>query len=194
MREASFPSPIKTVPARSTISMSRFSVRAASAIRRMSKVSEVAATRKAVLSRQRRAATTISTRSGSCIKTAGLSSMLTDTKSSTENASHKGNNSCAPRWLDSDSNSHSTMPAKKAPSANDTLSSTTVLAHDSAISRPGPCPAWVARFICTTMPKTAMRLTARSFLSEKSSAALNISGVMPISDNCEGPQGWGARN
>ena len=45
--------------------------------------------------------------------------MPTATKNSTENASRSGSDSWAARWLNSDS--RITMPAKKAPSANDTL-------------------------------------------------------------------------
>ena len=45
--------------------------------------------------------------------------MPTDTKKSTENASRSGKDSSAARWLNSDS--RMTMPAKKAPSANETL-------------------------------------------------------------------------
>ena len=44
--------------------------------------------------------------------------MPTETKNSTANASWKGRDSAAARWLRS--LSASTMPAKKAPSANDT--------------------------------------------------------------------------
>ena len=44
--------------------------------------------------------------------------MPTETKNSTANASRSGSDSSAARWLSSDS--RSTMPAKKAPSANDT--------------------------------------------------------------------------
>ena len=66
-------------------------------------------------------ATTASTCSGRSHKTAGLNSMPTDTKKSTANASRSGSDSCAARWLNSDS--RITMPAKKAPSANDTPNS-----------------------------------------------------------------------
>ena len=47
--------------------------------------------------------------------------MPTETKKSTENASRNGSVSSAARWLNRDS--RSTMPAKKAPSANDTPNS-----------------------------------------------------------------------
>ena len=47
--------------------------------------------------------------------------MPTDTKNSTAKASRSGRDSSAARWLNSDS--RSTMPAKKAPSANDTPNS-----------------------------------------------------------------------
>ena len=50
--------------------------------------------------------------------TAGSNSMPTETKNSTENASRNGSDSCAARWLRSDS--RSTMPAKNAPSAKET--------------------------------------------------------------------------
>jgi hypothetical protein len=52
---------------------------------------------------------------------AGSNSMPTETKNSTENASRSGSDSVAARWLNSDS--RITMPAKKAPSANETLNS-----------------------------------------------------------------------
>ncbi len=51
----------------------------------------------------------------------GSNSMPTDTKKSTEKASRSGKDSSAARWLNSDS--RITMPAKKAPRANDTLNS-----------------------------------------------------------------------
>jgi hypothetical protein len=47
--------------------------------------------------------------------------MPTDTKNSTAKASRSGSDSSAARWLSSDS--ASTMPAKKAPSAKDTSKS-----------------------------------------------------------------------
>ena len=47
--------------------------------------------------------------------------MPTDTKNSTENASRSGSDSSAARWLSADS--RITMPAKNAPSANDTPNS-----------------------------------------------------------------------
>ncbi|MNX57446.1 hypothetical protein D3C86_882630 [compost metagenome] len=47
--------------------------------------------------------------------------MPTDTKNSTAKASRSGSDSCAARWLNCDS--RITMPAKKAPSANDTPNS-----------------------------------------------------------------------
>ncbi len=47
--------------------------------------------------------------------------MPTDTKNSTAKASRSGSDSCAARWLNSDS--RITMPAKKAPSAKDTPNS-----------------------------------------------------------------------
>ena len=63
-------------------------------------------------------ATTASTRSGSSISTRGSNSMPTDTKNSTAKASRRGSDSSAARALKGDS--RSIMPAKKAPSANDT--------------------------------------------------------------------------
>ena len=47
--------------------------------------------------------------------------MPTETKNSTAKASRSGSDSCAARWLSSDS--LRIMPAKKAPSANDTSNS-----------------------------------------------------------------------
>ena len=64
-------------------------------------------------------ATTPSTRSGWPTRIVGSTSMPTDTKNSTENASRSGSDSCAARWLNSDS--RMTEPAKKAPNANETL-------------------------------------------------------------------------
>jgi hypothetical protein len=63
-------------------------------------------------------ARTVSTRRGSLIGMLGSNSMSTETKNSTENESRSGKDSSAARWLSSDS--RSTMPAKNAPSANDT--------------------------------------------------------------------------
>ena len=63
-------------------------------------------------------ATTDSTCSGRSTRTSGSKSMPTDTKKSTAKASRSGSDSSAARWLNSDS--RSTMPAKKAPSAKDT--------------------------------------------------------------------------
>ena len=48
----------------------------------------------------------------------GLNSMPTETKNSTAKASRSGSVSCAARWLSVDS--LRIMPAKNAPSANDT--------------------------------------------------------------------------
>jgi hypothetical protein len=62
-------------------------------------------------------------RSGSLITIIGSNSMPTETKNSTANASRSGRVSCAARWLSSDS--FSTMPAKKAPSAKETSNSFT---------------------------------------------------------------------
>ena len=64
-------------------------------------------------------ATTTRTRIGSSIRMAGWKSMPTETKKSTEKASRNGNDSSAARWLNFDS--RITMPAKKAPSAKETL-------------------------------------------------------------------------
>ncbi len=50
--------------------------------------------------------------------TDGLNSMPTETKNSTAKASRSGSVSCAARWLSVDS--LRIMPAKNAPSANDT--------------------------------------------------------------------------
>ena len=47
--------------------------------------------------------------------------MPTETKNSTEKASRSGSDSSAARWLSGDS--RIIMPAKNAPSANDTLKS-----------------------------------------------------------------------
>ena len=66
-------------------------------------------------------ATTPSTGSGCSTSTLGSNSMPTDTKNSTENASRSGSDSCAARWLRADS--RITVPAKKAPKANETLNS-----------------------------------------------------------------------
>ncbi|MNM56393.1 hypothetical protein D3C81_675620 [compost metagenome] len=51
----------------------------------------------------------------------GLNNMPTETKNNTANASRSGSESCAALWLSSDS--LSIMPAKNAPSANDTPNS-----------------------------------------------------------------------
>ena len=66
-------------------------------------------------------ATTPSTRNGCSIRIIGSNNIPTETKNRTEKASRSGNDSVAARWLNSDS--RITMPAKKAPSANDTLNS-----------------------------------------------------------------------
>jgi hypothetical protein len=55
---------------------------------------------------------------GSRNSTVGSNNMPTERKNSAAKASRSGSDSCAARWLNSDS--RSTMPAKKAPSANDT--------------------------------------------------------------------------
>ena len=66
-------------------------------------------------------ATTASTRSGCSISRRGSNSMPTETKNRTENASRSGSDSSAARWLSADS--RITMPAKNAPSANETPNS-----------------------------------------------------------------------
>ena len=66
-------------------------------------------------------ATTASTASGSRTSTAGSNSMPTETKKSTANASRSGSDSSAARWLSADS--RIIMPAKNAPSANETPNS-----------------------------------------------------------------------
>ncbi len=58
---------------------------------------------------------------GSFQTTAGSNSMPTETKNSTAKASRNGSDSSAARWLNSDS--RIIMPAKKAPSANETSNS-----------------------------------------------------------------------
>ncbi|MNE86334.1 hypothetical protein D3C80_1834250 [compost metagenome] len=63
-----------------------------------------------------------STCQGCSIRMPGLNSMPTETKNSTANASRSGSESLAALWLSSDS--LSSMPAKNAPSANDTPNST----------------------------------------------------------------------
>ena len=65
--------------------------------------------------------TVASTGPGSRTRMAGSNSMPTETKNSTAKASRSGSDSCAARWLSS--NSLRIMPAKKAPSANDTSNS-----------------------------------------------------------------------
>ena len=65
--------------------------------------------------------TTTNTCSGSLTSVAGSNSMPTDTKNSTAKASRSGSDSSAARWLSSDS--RMTMPAKNAPSANETPNS-----------------------------------------------------------------------
>ena len=66
-------------------------------------------------------ATAMATRSGFSTSVIGSNSMPTETKNSTENASRRGSVSSAARWLRGDS--RSTMPAKKAPMANETPNS-----------------------------------------------------------------------
>ena len=66
-------------------------------------------------------AATTSSLSGSRHSTWGSNSMPTETKNSTANASRSGSDSSAARWLYSDS--RIIMPAKNAPSANDTSNS-----------------------------------------------------------------------
>ena len=66
-------------------------------------------------------ATVASTSIQCCITAIGSNSMPTDTKNSTAKASRSGSDSLAARWLSSDS--LRIMPAKKAPSANDTSNS-----------------------------------------------------------------------
>ena len=65
--------------------------------------------------------TVASSSAGCSTSTRGLNSMPTETKNSTANASLSGSVSWAARWLSCDSDS--TMPAKNAPSANDTPNS-----------------------------------------------------------------------
>ena len=67
-------------------------------------------------------AATASTCSGRSTSTRGSNSMPTETKNSTAKASRNGSDSSAARWLNSDS--RSTSPAKKAPSATETPNST----------------------------------------------------------------------
>ena len=64
-----------------------------------------------------------STASGCSSRIIGSNSIPTETKNSTANASRSGRVSCAARWLSSDS--FSTIPAKKAPSAKETSNSST---------------------------------------------------------------------
>src|SRR6187551_1375958 len=72
--------------------------------------------------------------SGSRMRIAGSNSMPTDTKNSTAKASRKGSVSDAARWLSSDS--AIIMPAKNAPSANETSNSVAAAkAQPSAIAR-----------------------------------------------------------
>src|SRR5205823_12053286 len=59
--------------------------------------------------------------SGSCTRMVGSNSMPTETKNRTAKASRNGSDSSAATWLNSDS--LSVMPAKNAPSANDTPNS-----------------------------------------------------------------------
>src|SRR5262249_19934151 len=61
------------------------------------------------------------TLNGSRTKIVGSNSMPTETKNSTAKASRNGSDSSAATWLSSDS--LSVMPAKNAPSANDTSNS-----------------------------------------------------------------------
>ena len=68
-------------------------------------------------------ASVASTASGCSIRISGSNSMPTETKNSTANASRSGSVSWAARWLSSDS--FSTIPAKKAPSAKETSNSST---------------------------------------------------------------------
>ena len=63
------------------------------------------------------------TASGSCTRIIGSNSIPTETKNSTANASRSGSVSWAARWLSSDS--FSTIPAKKAPSAKETSKNST---------------------------------------------------------------------
>ena len=65
--------------------------------------------------------TVASSGNGSRYAIIGSTSMPTETKNSTANASRSGSVSCAARWLSSDS--LRIMPAKNAPSANDTSNS-----------------------------------------------------------------------
>src|SRR3989344_4606576 len=58
---------------------------------------------------------------GDCHSTAGSNNMPTETKNSTAKASRSGSDSSAARWANSDS--RIIMPAKNAPSANDTSNS-----------------------------------------------------------------------
>ena len=59
--------------------------------------------------------------SGAVTTIIGSNSMPTEAKNSTAKASRSGSVSCAARWLNSDS--LRIMPAKNAPSANDTPNS-----------------------------------------------------------------------
>ncbi|KAG1255064.1 hypothetical protein G6F66_014943 [Rhizopus arrhizus] len=77
--------------------------------------------------------TVASTCHGCWMRMFGSNSMPTETKNSTANASRSGSESCAALWLSSDS--LSSMPAKNAPSANETPNS---------IAEPNATPSAIA--------------------------------------------------
>ena len=95
--------------------------------------------------------TTMRTFSGCSSRIAGLKSMPTDTKKSTENASRSGSDSSAARWLSADS--RITIPAKKAPSANETPNS---------LAEPNAMPIAVAMTQSVKSSREPVRATCQS--------------------------------
>lgn len=110
-------------------------------------------------------ATVAATCSGRSTRNAGSNSMPIDTKNSTANASRSDRDSSAARRLNSDS--RITVPAKKAPSPNDTLNS----------------QAAAKAMQMAVAPGTAMRRTAGRSSSEKCRPTPDIGSITPISDS-----------
>ncbi len=109
-----------------------------------------------------------STCHGCSIRMPGLKSMPTETKNSTAKASRSGRESLAALWLSSDS--LSSMPAKNAPSANDTPNSiaepnatpSAIASTDRVNSSREPVPAMRSRIHgMTRRPTTSITATNR---------------------------------
>src|SRR3990167_4446062 len=121
-------------------------------------------------------ATTANTFIGSVQSTLGWNNMPTETKNSTAKASRKGSDSAAARWLSADS--RIIMPAKNAPSANETSNS---------LAAPNATPTAAATTLsvnssCEPVRATIHRIfgkTRRPTTSIKRMKAATLASVMP---------------